>query len=152
LGRQVEGARGLDLFAGTGAMGIEALSRGAAEVVFVEKNPKAAALIQANLNHCRLENMGRVRAADVFRYLEGFRQGEERGFDLIFCDPPYGRADQDVLTALIGQKNLLNPGGILVLEGMKSMELGGYGADLVLFKTRSYGKTGIFYFKRESSI
>ncbi|MDR1204764.1 MAG: 16S rRNA (guanine(966)-N(2))-methyltransferase RsmD [Peptococcaceae bacterium] len=148
LGGQTEGVRGLDLFAGAGAMGIEALSRGAAEVVFVERNPEAAALIRSNLRHCRLEKMGQVRAADVFRYLEGFRQSGQKGFDLIFCDPPYGREDYGTLMALAGRGNLLNPGGIFVLEGLKSLEPDGYGEGLTLFKTRSYGKTGIFYFKK----
>jgi 16S rRNA (guanine(966)-N(2))-methyltransferase RsmD len=133
-------------------MGIEALSRGAAGAVFVERNPEAAALIQSNLKRCGLEEAGQVRAADAFRCLEGFRQSGQGGFDLIFCDPPYGCEDYGTLLALAGGHNVLNPGGILVLEGLESLEADGRGEGLTLFKTRSYGKTGIFYYKRESSI
>jgi 16S rRNA (guanine(966)-N(2))-methyltransferase RsmD len=148
LGRHVEGARGLDLFAGAGAMGIEALSRGASHVVFVERNPAAAALIQANLSHCLLEKQVQVLRTDVFRYLECFRQSGQGAFDLIFCDPPYGRDDPDVLLRLMEREELLNPGGIVVLEGTRSLGAEGRGGELDLFKSRVYGKTGIFYFKR----
>jgi 16S rRNA (guanine(966)-N(2))-methyltransferase RsmD len=131
-------------------MGIEALSRGAEQVVFVESNPAAAALIQANLSHCRLEEAGCVRVMDALRYLENFRQSGQGAFDLIFCDPPYGRQDQGGLPALIARNDILKPGGILILEGMRSLELGECPAALTLFKTRVYGKTGVFYFKLET--
>lgn len=150
LGRQTEGARGLDLFAGAGAMGIEALSRGAAEVVFVEKNPAAAAVIQANLNHCRLEKIGRVLVADAFDYAENFRKNAQEAFDLIFCDPPYSQANPEALLRLIDREHLLSPDGILVWEGPKSLKWEEYGEELILYKARAYGKTGVFYFGRRT--
>jgi 16S rRNA (guanine966-N2)-methyltransferase len=86
LGRRVEGAFVLDLFAGTGALGIEALSRGAERAVFVEASPKAVAAIRQNLERARVVDRGDVARADVARFLE---RAPDRPFDLVFLDPPY---------------------------------------------------------------
>jgi 16S rRNA (guanine966-N2)-methyltransferase len=88
LGADVEGAACLDLFAGTGAMGIEALSRGAASATFVERNPKAVAAIRDNLRRTKLEERAVVRRADAGRWLA--RDVAAQGaFDLVLLDPPY---------------------------------------------------------------
>ena len=87
----IEGRRVLDLFAGTGQLGIEALSRGAAECVFIDRRPDAVRLIQENLALCRLADRARVRQGDALPYL---RSGEK--FDLIFLDPPYASGLLDV--------------------------------------------------------
>jgi 16S rRNA (guanine(966)-N(2))-methyltransferase RsmD len=88
LGPQVEGARVVDLFAGTGALGIEALSRGAAEAVFVESSREACSIILANLEAAGVRARGVVRRTDVERFL-GRRPDDP--FDLAFLDPPYAR-------------------------------------------------------------
>jgi 16S rRNA (guanine966-N2)-methyltransferase len=85
LGDFVVGARVLDLFAGTGAVGIEALSRGAAEAVFVDKSPAALRTVRANLQHTRLTERATVLRADAFKYLTG---PVEAPFDLIYIAPP----------------------------------------------------------------
>ena len=82
----VEGRRGLDLFGGTGQMGIEALSRGAASCTFVDVRKEAAAVIRANLAHTKLEEQGKVVQGDYLAFLTGCREK----FDLVFLDPPYG--------------------------------------------------------------
>jgi 16S rRNA (guanine966-N2)-methyltransferase len=79
----VSGARVLDLYAGSGALGIEALSRGADSAVFVERDPRAAAVIRANIDAVGAN--GEVRRQDVL----GFLASDQRPFDLVFCDPPY---------------------------------------------------------------
>ncbi len=79
----VDGARCLDLYAGTGALGLEALSRGAAAVTFVEREPRLAAALKANLARLKVE--GEVIADDAARWL----QGRARPFDLVFLDPPF---------------------------------------------------------------
>src|SRR5262245_39713346 len=89
LGDRVVGARVLDLFAGSGAFGIEALSRGAAEAVFVDNHPKAIEAIRFNLERTRLD--GKVIRQDVFKYL----QKVDQPFHLIFADPPYARYSRD---------------------------------------------------------
>jgi 16S rRNA (guanine966-N2)-methyltransferase len=87
LGSLVDGARVLDLFAGTGAAGIEAMSRGAEVATFVDRGAPAAACIRENLRRTRLEGSSRVVRAEVTRWLEGDRRGDP--FDLVICDPPY---------------------------------------------------------------
>jgi 16S rRNA (guanine966-N2)-methyltransferase len=82
-----EGARVLDLFAGTGALGLEAFSRGAARAVFVENGVKALGLLRANIARLRAEEAARVLARDATR----LGANAEAGFDLVFLDPPYGR-------------------------------------------------------------
>jgi 16S rRNA (guanine966-N2)-methyltransferase len=88
LGDLVVGASVLDLFAGTGAMGIEALSRGASRGVFVDRAPRAVATIRQNLERTRLADRALVVRSDVGRFLEA-PQGGEHGFDLVLLDPPY---------------------------------------------------------------
>lgn len=82
----VEGRRVLDLFGGTGQMGIEALSLGAASCTFVDVRKEAAAVIRANLAHTKLEEQGKVVQGDYLAFLTGCREK----FDLVFLDPPYG--------------------------------------------------------------
>jgi 16S rRNA (guanine966-N2)-methyltransferase len=95
LGGRVEGARVLDLYAGTGAVGIEALSRGAEEAVFVDRSPPAVAAIRANLDRTGFSRSGRVTRAEVTRFLE--RPGASTsGFDLVFLDPPYETGSDEV--------------------------------------------------------
>ena len=87
LQNEIQGSRFLDLFAGSGAIGIEALSRGAAEAVFVENNKNACRCILENLKFTRLEQNAVLYCGDVFRELSSIRGV----FDLIFMDPPYGK-------------------------------------------------------------
>src|SRR5688500_13024132 len=108
---KVEGARVLDGYAGTGAVGIEALSRGASHVTFVETNPRAAALIEANLALCGVERGYTIHRGDVASVLR--RLPADAAFDLILLDPPY---DVDAMAALDAAATVLGPDGLVVLE------------------------------------
>lgn len=115
LGDIVVGARVLDLFAGSGAYGIEALSRGAAEAVFVDNHPKSIEAIRFNLSMAKLN--GKVIRNDVFRFL----QIEAVPYRLVFADPPYAKKadDRDFAGELLEKETLvaaIEPGGVLVLE------------------------------------
>lgn len=137
LGADVVGARVLDLFAGSGALGIEALSRGAASVVFVERERRALGVLRENLR--ALEVTAEVRPGDALRALgEAARAGE--AYDLVLLDPPYRHAP--VLGAQIGQglEGLLAPGATVVAEmdHRTPLEL-----DLPLRTERRYGDTTI---------
>lgn len=117
LGDEIIGARVLDLFAGTGALGIEALSRGAASVLFVEENAAAAGTIERNLAKTKLE--GRVRQQDVFAFLRATQIAEP--FRVIFADPPYDKtkSGEQFTKLLLGSVELarmLELSGIFVLE------------------------------------
>ena len=108
-------ARVLDLFAGSGALGLEALSRGAKEAVFVDANPKACSVIKANLEKSRLGSNASVFNTDAKKYLQ--QQGKNGcGFDIIFLDPPYALGLLDEVLNLISEHKLLNPQGLIVCE------------------------------------
>jgi 16S rRNA (guanine966-N2)-methyltransferase len=110
----VEDADVLDLFAGSGAMGLEALSRGAARAVFVEADPQACRTIERNLD--KLVLRGEVRCADVLAAIAT----ERRRFDLVFCDPPYAQQDHESLARYLPR--LLAPDGLLVFETAAKVE------------------------------
>jgi 16S rRNA (guanine966-N2)-methyltransferase len=134
----VAGARVLDLYAGSGALGIEALSRGAASAVFVERDGRALAVLRANLTAFGLLPGGaEVRGGEA---LLALRSARERGetYDLIFIDPPYEKAPQLVQALSAGVPPLLAPGGRVVLESDRRapLELG-----LPPLRQRSYGDT-----------
>ena len=147
LGDLVPGASVLDLFAGSGALGIEALSRGAASAVFVESNPKCVASITRNLAKTRLA--GDVRRLDVFKFLASAHPATP--FDVIFADPPYCKRpdDRDFTAELFRAGNLrslLAPDGILVLEQAPGARLqlpGGWG----LLRQRKYGSTEVLFLR-----
>ncbi|MFQ5894355.1 MAG: 16S rRNA (guanine(966)-N(2))-methyltransferase RsmD [Nitrospinota bacterium] len=115
LGLRVEGARVLDLFAGTGALGLEALSRGAAEVLFIEKDPVAFRLLGENLVHCGFGARGRLLRADVRGALRSLARKGER-FDLVFLDPPYRTGLLGRSLGLLGAGELLKRGAWVVAE------------------------------------
>jgi 16S rRNA (guanine966-N2)-methyltransferase len=117
LGDAVIGARVLDLFAGSGALGIEALSRGASSVVFVEEDGQSAEIIEGNLAKTKLK--GRIRQQDVFDFLR-HASGAEL-FDIVFADPPYEKTEDgerftEKLLANEELRRLVDRGGIFVLE------------------------------------
>ena len=105
-------ARCLDLFAGSGALGLEALSRGAAEVVFVEREPAIAAALAATLAALG-DGRGRVLVTDAFRYLAG----RARPFDVVFLDPPFAQGRQAELCKLLEHGGWLAPRAYVYLEG-----------------------------------
>ncbi len=104
----------LDLFAGSGAIGIEALSRGAKEAVFVEQNPKAMSCVKENLKHTKLENKALTLTRDVMTAL--YQLEGETCFDYIFMDPPYDKElEKEVLTYL-SESQLVYEDTILIVE------------------------------------
>jgi 16S rRNA (guanine966-N2)-methyltransferase len=107
---RIEGARVLDGYAGTGAIGIEALSRGAAHVTFIERDPRAIALIEANLAGCGVTGGYTIRRGDVVAALSRLNAS---ACDLVVLDPPYDAAVESVLNAAA---RVVAPDGLLVLE------------------------------------
>lgn len=114
LGYWIEGKRILDLFGGTGAVGIESLSRGAAFAHFVDMNRKAVETIRLNLRHCRLEAAAHVERADSFTMLKNYR-GEP--FDLIYIAPPqYQELWRKALLLIDSRPDLLAPDGEVIVQ------------------------------------
>jgi 16S rRNA (guanine966-N2)-methyltransferase len=150
LGPRVEGARVMDLFAGTGSVGIEALSRGAAHVVFVEDNPEARSALEANLAMCGIESReatvwNRRGVAGLIRHLKA-RPDETA--DLIFADPPYRREETlRLLRPFVGGLGLA-AGGSLVVEHERAARIPATAPSVTLADTRVYGDTALSIFTR----
>lgn len=104
----------LDLFAGSGGIGIEALSRGAKRAVFVEKNPKAMACVKENLEHTKLSDRAETVQADAFGAL--FRLCGRYRFDYIFMDPPYGKGMEKRALEELAEYGLLEEDGVIIVE------------------------------------
>jgi 16S rRNA (guanine966-N2)-methyltransferase len=154
LGELVVGARVLDLFAGSGALGLEALSRGAESAVFVDQHRGAVDVIKANVAKSRLAG-ALVRSGDAMKVLDEIARTQPASFDLVFADPPYahGPKDRNWAMALLQSEALqkvMAPGGSFVLECRVTM------ADLSpswgwrVVRDREYGSTRLLWLQQTS--
>jgi 16S rRNA (guanine966-N2)-methyltransferase len=154
LGPGVFGARFLDLFAGTGAIGIEALSRGAKEVVFIENHPPAAKLIRRNLDSLEIRTGFTVMAVDALgglAMLASRKPPSATGFDCIFLDPPYAAAEEYArVLEFLGSKELLAPGGIVVAEHRRNFDLCEEAGALERFRVLKQGDAALSFYRRRS--
>ena len=141
----IEGRRVLDLFAGTGQLGIEALSRGAASAVFVDQRRDAAALVGENLKLTGLAGRGRVLCADAMAFLDTCREK----YDLVFLDPPYATGLLEQALGKITQFDILRQHGIMVCESKSSQELPPVEPPYVLHRTYRYGQIKLTVYHRE---
>ncbi len=146
LGSDIESAEVLDLFAGTGSVGIEALSRGASHATFVESDRQAVNTIQANLRLVGLAERAQVLRADVFIYL---RNQPKHGFDYVHVAPPqYHNLWAETLAALDARPAWVNPDGVVVAQidprEFKELPL----EALQLMDQRRYGNTLLCFYER----
>ena len=139
----VPGARVLDLFAGTGQLGIEALSRGAAEAVFVDSSPEALRLVTENLRHTGLEDRARVRRGDSIAYL---KSGEK--FDLMFLDPPYSTDLLEKAIKFVDLFDILREDGIMICESERRTALPDLPEGKYLSREYAYGRIKLTTFQR----
>lgn len=116
LGSYIPGCRFLDLFAGSGAIGIEALSRGAAQAVFVEKNERALGCIRQNLAFTHLAERGLLLAGDVSAVLSSLERRETEPFDIIFMDPPYGKGLEQQVCGQLAMSRLATTDTLIIVE------------------------------------
>lgn len=134
----------LDLFAGSGALGIEALSRGAAHAWFIDRAPEAIAIIRRNLQKCRLTGQATVIAGELPDALAGLASAGP--FDLIFADPPYGGGYPPWLLPAVDRHGLLAAGGLLCLETAPHDEVPERTVSLQRIDCRRYGSTLLHFF------
>jgi 16S rRNA (guanine966-N2)-methyltransferase len=148
LGPRVEGARFLDLFAGTGAVGIEAISRGAVAVVLVENHCQTAKLIRENLVLLQITTTARLIVADVLAAVAKLESEHAASFDFIFLDPPYAheRDYHSVLRAL-EKSPLLAATGIVVAEHRKTSALPTAIGHLQQFRTLKQGDAALTFYR-----
>lgn len=131
-----DGLTVLDLYTGTGGIGLEFLSRGVKEVVFVDKNPASLAFIKSVLQ------MLKINGDLVKKPVESFVKTCSRKFDVIFADPPYADGTIWSLVNTIFEKNLLNEGGIFILEHQHKLDI----THKFLTETRNYGQSSFSFF------
>ena len=139
LGPAVVDASVLDLFAGTGALGIEALSRGAARADFVESHPRQCAALRASLHALDMADRCQVRCSRVERALASLTGP----YDLLFLDPPYAYANLGQLLERIAHSSLVAERSIVAVEHTRRLELAEVYGPLTLARRRSYGDTAI---------
>ncbi len=141
----IPGARVLDLFGGTGQLGIEALSRGAKRAVFVDQREDACRLIRENLKRAKLSESGEVARADYLSYLKNCREH----FDIIFLDPPYAEVFLENSLKQITEIDILRYGGIIVAERPLGKELSWTFPGYTRSKDYKYGKTLLAVYRKD---
>jgi len=153
LGKSTHGAKVLDLFAGTGALGLEAFSRHAAFVVFVDNSPLALELMKKNINLCLSGHTGnceiRVIRHDLTKNLPLKKLPLETrsGFDIILADPPYAKGISLAVLDWLDKNRLLAESGMLIVEERFNMTLPSQLSRLCLIDKRVYGETGFWLYK-----
>jgi len=142
------GARFLDLFAGTGAIGIEALSRGAAFAVFVEVSPKCFSVIRRNLEKTRFVSHASIVKSDV---VTAVKKLNGQHFDLIFLDPPYLRDFTDKALREIVEQDILSKDGYIILE-MSKMDKPPQVTGLTIFREKEYSGTRLVFYEIHTEV
>ena len=138
--------RVLDLFAGTGALGLEAVSRGASFAVLVERAPACAELCRTNAQRAGLADRVSVREADVKLVLVALERAGER-FDWIFCDPPYATGDLDATLRRLGRGTLLAPDAVVIAEHSPRNPPGDAHGALTLRDRRRWGDSEVSFYR-----
>lgn len=147
LGQDLSGLAVLDLYAGTGALGIEALSRGARRAVFVEREARARRAIRENLERLDLHRLARVEPGDAGARV---RRGGLGTFDLVLADPPYEDPDSGGLLLLLDAVGLVHAGGRVVLEQETGADRPGIPQGWAQVRAARYGRTTLRIFRRLS--
>ena len=139
----IPGRRVLDLFAGSGQMGIEALSRGAAECTFVDRSPKAIKVVKENLTHTKLLDQAIVRQEDA----QSFLQMTRGTFDVAFLDPPYGKGiPEAVLPNLVPH---MSDHGVIIVETARGEDLPVSVEDFETTRVYHYGKIQLTLYRKK---
>jgi len=144
---RIDGARLLDLFGGTGGIGIEALSRGAARVDFVESDRATADVLSENVAACGFQNRAEVHRMDAFRFLKQTLEP----YNLIFVDPPYRDSRFKKLLPALGRGDMISPGGLVIVEHFRKIPLPTRIGALQFVRTYRYGDTLLTVYLREGA-
>lgn len=141
----LRGAAVLDLFAGTGSLGIEAISRGAERAVFVEKDPGAIRILGRNISACRLQDVTTVLRRDVRRGL-GFLKSFDRPFDVVFLDPPYNKGLAEQSVRFLDRSEAISDHASIVLEHSSRESVPDKVARFALADRRRHGITLVSFY------
>ncbi|KZZ82968.1 MULTISPECIES: 16S rRNA (guanine(966)-N(2))-methyltransferase RsmD [Bacillaceae] len=146
IGPYFDGGLALDLFGGSGGLGIEALSRGTERCIFVDRDAKAIQTIHSNLEACRLQDQSEVYRNDAERALKAIIKRELQ-FQLVFLDPPYKQQKLKALIEQISDEQLLTEGGFVVAEHGTEVELPGQIGSFELVKFEKYGMAAVSIYR-----
>jgi 16S rRNA (guanine966-N2)-methyltransferase len=144
LGDRIAGSRILDLYAGTGAMGLEAMSRGAQSAVFIERDPLAVGSLKENILACGFQGRTVVTRSPVVPYLRSADFGT--GFDVVFADPPYGGREATLTLMALAKRAKSLQGCLIVLEHAREDAVTSPLPDLQVVENRRYGSTALTFF------
>jgi 16S rRNA (guanine966-N2)-methyltransferase len=145
IGPAIDGARVLDLFAGSGVLAIESLSRGARSAVLVDTDPAAVAAIRKNAERLGIAGECEARRGDALGLLA--RDALRERFDIVFVDPPYGSGLHGRVLELLGEPGRLPSGALVVVEHPARDELPESCLDLILKRTERYGSTAVSFYR-----
>ena len=151
LGAQISDAAVLDLFAGTGALGLEALSRGAYFATLVDKSAESIKNIKENAELTKLTSGTVICREDVFPAVKRLKN-TGAAFDLIFCDPPYGRGLAPKILQALDSGDLLTAKGILVLEYSRHEKLPEELKRIAAYRSEFYGETVVSFFRKQEGM
>lgn len=143
----IQGARVLDMFAGTGQLGIEALSRGAAFAVFCDESAMSQRLVSENLRTCGFEDRGQFRRGDVRRLLPSLGK-----YDIVILDPPYASNLYEDCLKMIIEIDILTEDGIIICESLKERQMPELPADFANMKEYRYGKKKLTVYRRKGMV
>ena len=139
------GMRVLDLFGGTGQLGIEAISRGAKSCVFVDAGEKACSLIRENVKRCKMEQQCRIVRGDYLQFLQNCRET----FDIVFLDPPYAEVFLENALKMLSEIDILQSGGIIVAERPVGKEIFATLSGFTRSKDYKYGNTLLTLYRKD---
>jgi 16S rRNA (guanine(966)-N(2))-methyltransferase RsmD len=145
----VEGLSFLELFAGSGAVGLEAASRGAKEVVFLESDPGSISTIRENMAKLSI-SQPQLLTKDVYEGIKSFHKNK-KSFDLVFLDPPYRKQEGKKTLQTIGAYDIVTPLGYVIVEHFKKDLLIERSGGLVFFKRYDYGDTSLSFYSKTKS-
>ena len=149
IGREVENATVLDLYAGTGALGLEALSRSAERAVFVDKSLKAVQIINKNIELCGFSDRALVYKRDLSKGLSFLlKLLPGTSFSIVFADPPYRKGVPAGILKELAESDLLMPEALVVIEDNAAIKLPEQVAKLILIDQRRYGETGFWFYRQ----
>lgn len=149
LAKKIPGTRFLDLFAGAGAVGIEALSRGAGSATFVETHPATCRLLRDNLRRCAFEGVADIRQVTADRFLQQHNTDPAAlPYDIVFLDPPYHTGEGGNILPALGRGVIIPRDGVVVIEHFHKTRLADRIGHLALIKSYKYGDTVLSMYQR----
>jgi 16S rRNA (guanine(966)-N(2))-methyltransferase RsmD len=140
--RDLEGKSFLDLYSGSGIVGIEAASRGAAPVFLVEKDIRKKRVILQNISFVSTAIQLNITSC------KGFLKKTSHSYDIVYCDPPFKQPDKDEILLLISTQNILNTGGITIIHAPQEDTFADSYENLKLYDTRKYGRSMLYFYRR----